>query len=116
MENMRDKKIYFPQSFNEQMSQIDGMKIHPIHYALVKGIEKEKSVELIGIYDSLGKLQDAYIIAFQKLEEQHKNMTGLLGNQVSYIVEHEKAMINMFDEFTGRWRYNISPDQLFWKV
>ena len=42
MENMRDKKIYFPQSFNEQMSQIDGVKIHPIHYALVKGIEKEK--------------------------------------------------------------------------
>ena len=102
--------------FNFQMSQIDSLKAHPIHYALVKGIEKEKNVELIGIYDSLGKLQDAYVIAFQKLEEQHKNMTGLLGNQVSYIVEHEKVMINMFDEFTGRWRYNISPDQLFWKA
>ena len=115
MKNMRDKRIYFPKSFNEQMSQIDSLKVHPIHYALVKGIEKEKTVELLGVYDSLGKLQDAYVIAFQKLEEQHKNMTGLLGNQVSYIVEHEKVMINMFDEFTGRWNYNIRPDQLFWK-
>ena len=101
--------------FNFQMSQIDSLKTHPIHYALVKGIEKEKTVELLGVYDSLGKLQDAYVIAFQKLEEQHKNMTGLLGSQVSYIVEHEKVMINIFDEFTGRWRYNTSPDQLFWK-
>ena len=113
---INNRKIYTFKSVDEQLARIDGMKIHPIHYALVKGIEKEKNVELIGIYDSLGKLQDAYIIAFQKLEEQHKNMTGLLGNQVSYIVEHEKVMINMFDEFTGRWRYNISSDQLFWKA
>lgn len=112
---INNRKIYTFKSVDEQLARIEGMKIHPIHYALVKGIEKEKTVELLGVYDSLGKLQDAYVIAFQKLEEQHKNMTGLLGNQVSYIVEHEKVMINMFDEFTGRWRYNISPEQLFWK-
>lgn len=97
-------------------AHIAELEIHPVHYVLVKGLDvrhSENNNEILGVYDSLGKLQDAYVIAFQKLEEQHKNITGLLGNQVSYIVEHEKVMIHMFDEFTGRWRYNIHPGQLF---
>ena len=94
------------------------LETHPVHYVLAKGLDvriNENNNEILGVYDSLGKLQDAYVIAFSKLEEQHKNMTGLLGKQVDRIVKHEKVMINTFDEFTGRWQYNIDPDQLFLK-
>lgn len=69
--------------------------------------------EILGVYDSIARLQDAYIIALQKLEEQHKNMTGLLGNMVAYIVKNEKIMINVFDEFSGKWYYNVKTDRLF---
>ena len=92
------------------------LETHPVHYVLAKGLDvriNENNNEILGVYDSLGKLQDAYVIAFSKLEEQHKNMTGLLGKQVDYIVKHEKVMINTFDEFSGRWQYHVDPDQLF---
>lgn len=39
---INNRKIYTFKSVDEQLARIDGMKIHPIHYALVKGIEKEK--------------------------------------------------------------------------
>ena len=94
------------------------LETHPVHYVLAKGLDvriNENNNEILGVYDSLGKLQDAYVIAFSKLKEQHQNMTGLLGKQVDYIVKHEKVMINTFDEFTGHWQYNVDPDQLFWK-
>ena len=94
---------------------ISELETHPVHYVLVKGLDvrnNENNNEILGVYDSLGKFQDAYVIAFSKLKEQHQNMTGLFGN---YIVKHEKVMINTFDEFTGCWQYNIDPNQLFWK-
>lgn len=96
------------------------LEAHPMHYVLVKGLDvrhsgEDKNEEFLGIYDSLARLQDTYVMALQKLEEQHKNMTGLLGDKVNYIVKHEKVMINVFDEFTGRWYYDVSPEQLFWR-
>lgn len=51
----------------------------------------------------------------QKLEEQHKNMTGLLGDKVDYLAKHEKVMINAFNEFSGEWHYHVKPEQLFWR-
>lgn len=48
------------------------------------------------------------------LKNNLENMKGLLGDEVDYIVKHEKIMINVFDEFTGRWYYNVKPEQLFW--
>ena len=97
---------------------ISELETHPVHYVLVKGLDvrnNENNNEILGVYDSLGKLQDAYVIAFSKLKEQHQNMTGLLGKQADYIVKHEKVMINTFDEFMDRWQYNVDPNQLFWK-
>lgn len=101
-------------------SYIAELEAHPVHYVLVKGLDvrpngKEENDEVLGIYDSMARLQDAYVIALQKLEEQHKNMTGLLGDKVDYIAKHEKVMINVFDEFTGGWYYNVKPEQLFWR-
>lgn len=101
-------------------SYIAELEAHPIHYILVKGFdvksnEEDKNEEFLGVYDSIARLQDAYVIALQKLEEQHKNMTGLLGDKVDYIIKHEKVMINAFDEFTGRWYYDMKPEQLFWR-
>ena len=103
---------------NYLQAYIAELESRPMHYVLVKGLgvrNSENNNEILGVYDSLEKLQDAYVIAFSKLEEQHKNMTGLLGKQVDYIVKHEKVMINTFDEFSGRWQYHVDPDQLFWK-
>lgn len=101
-------------------SYIAELESHPIHFALVKGFDakssdKEENNELIGIYDSIEKLEDAYIIAFEKLEERHKAMIGLLGNRVDYVIKHEKVMIHAFDEFLSNWHYDISPEQLFWR-
>lgn len=105
---------------NYLQSYIAELEAHPMHYVLVKGLDvrhsgEDKNDELLGIYDSMGKLQDAYIIAVQKLEEQHKNITGLLGKKADNIVKHEKIMINAFDEFAGCWYYDVSPEQLFWR-
>ena len=103
---------------NYLQAYIAELESRPMHYVLVKGLDvrnSENNNEILGVYDSLEKLQDAYVIAFSKLEEQHKNMTGLLGKQVDYIVKHEKVMINTFDEFIGHWQYHVDPDQLFWK-
>lgn len=89
-------------------SYIAELEVHPIHYVLVKGFdvksnEKDKNEKFLGIYDSIAKLEDAYIIALQKLEDQHKNMTRLLGDKMDYIIKHQKVIINAFDEFTGCW-------------
>ncbi len=103
---------------NYLQAYIAELESRPMHYVLVKGLDvrnSENNNEILGVYDSLEKLQDAYVMALSKLEEQHKNMTGLLGKQVDYIVKHEKVMINTFDEFFGRWQYHVDPDQLFWK-
>lgn len=103
---------------NYMQAYITELEMHPTHYFLVKGLDvaqKESENEWLGIYNSLGKLQDAYIVATQKLEEQHKNMIGLIGDKADYIVNHEKVIINAFDEFTGRWFYNISPEKIFWR-
>lgn len=116
---LSEKQIY--EYWNAYLqSYIAELETHPMHYVLIKELdvrqdEEERSDEFLGIYDSLARLEDAYVIAVQKLEEQHKNMTGLLGDKVDYIVKHEKVMINAFDEFTGRWHYNVKPEQLFWR-
>ena len=118
------KKIYKKKGYEYWnaylQSYIAEMESHPMHYVLIKGIdvrqdEEEQNNKFLGIYDGLARLEDAYVVAVQKLEEQHKNMTGLLGDKVDYIVKHEKIMINVFDEFTGRWHYNVKPEQLFWR-
>lgn len=116
---LSEKQIY--EYWNAYLqSYIAEMESHPMHYVLIKGIdvrqdEEEQNNKFLGIYDGLARLEDAYVVAVQKLEEQHKNMTGLLGDKVDYIVKHEKIMINVFDEFTGRWHYNVKPEQLFWR-
>lgn len=108
---LSEKQIY--EYWNAYLqSYIAEMESHPMHYVLIKGIdvrqdEEEQNNKYLGIYDGLARLEDAYVVAVQKLEEQHKNMTGLLGDKVDYIVKHEKIMINVFDEFTGRWHYNV---------
>lgn len=89
-----------------------------MHYCLVRGMDNVSNVETdsqcLGIYTSLGKLKDAYIMAVQKLEEQHKNMVGLIEDKAEYIVNHEKIMINAFDEISSRWFYDIRPEKLLW--
>ena len=93
------KKIYKKKGYEYWnaylQSYIAEMESHPMHYVLIKGIdvrqdEEEQNNKFLGIYDGLARLEDAYVVAVQKLEEQHKNMTGLLGDKVDYIVKHEK--------------------------
>ena len=62
-------------------SYIAELEAQPIHYVLVKGFdvkgnEADKNEKFLGIYDSIARLQDAYVIALQKLEEQHKKDPG----------------------------------------
>lgn len=100
-------------------SYIAELAEHPVHYVLVKGNKKEHrkggDVKLLGIYDSLAKLEDAYIIELQKLENRHNKIHGLFGNKGEEIVEQEKIMINAFDEFSGRWYYDVKAGSLFWR-
>lgn len=92
-------------SFNEQMTWIEEeIEAHPIHYLLARG------KDLLGIYDSVEKLQDAY----EKTQEQHKYMTKILGSQAEDIVKQEKVIIQMYDEFLDQWD-RIDPNQLFWR-
>ncbi len=95
------------------MNKCEGM-----HYCLIRGMDNivdvESNSQCLGIYTSLGKLKDAYIMAVQKLEEQHKKMSGMIGDEAKYMVEHEKIMINAFDEFSDRWFYDVSPEKLLW--
>ena len=91
---------------------------HPL-FALVEGFDKgrgeDKKVEIIGIYDSIAKLEDAYICALDKLERKQENMKQVLGNMEFQSIKHEKIMINVFDESLGKWEYDVKPGQLFWK-
>lgn len=54
------------------------LEMHSIHYILYR-IEKQ-SKKILGVYDSIAKLQDAYVIENQKLENRQKNIIGLLEN------------------------------------
>lgn len=79
-------------------SYIAEFEAHPVHYVLVKGRDashagEDKKDEILGIYDNVKKLQNAY-------------MTALT-------VNHEKVMINAFDEVAGCWHYDVEPEQLF---
>lgn len=87
------------------------LEMHSIHYILYR-IEKQ-SKKILGVYDSIAKLQDAYVIENQKLENRQKNIIGLLENNADDIVKPEKVMIDAFDEFTMSWHNNIKPENLF---
>ena len=87
-----------------------------VHYVLVRELSDIKKGEnrnnqILGVYSSLGKLEDAYVIAHQKLKERHKRIK----NKLDYIVKYEKIMIDVFDEFTNQWYYDVNPEQLFWR-
>lgn len=76
-------------------SYVAELEEHPIHYVLLKKQEgKDKNDELIGIYNSIARLQEAYNIAVYNLEKQK-----------------EQLVINAFDEVIGRWYYNVKPEQ-----
>jgi hypothetical protein len=72
------------------------LEAHPMHYLLIKKMD-DKSDDIIGIYNSLTSLKEAYVVAVQN------------------IVKHEKVMINAFDEYAGSWHYNVKPGEL-WKI
>lgn len=72
-------------------SYIAELEMHPVHYILYKTDEHSKKI--LGVYDSIAKLQDAYVIEIQKLEIRHKNIIGLLGNNADDIVKQEMCMI-----------------------
>lgn len=79
-------------------SYIAESEAYPVRYALVKERDashagEDKTDEILGIYDNVKKLQNAY-------------MTALTAN-------HEKVMINAFDEATGCWHYYVEPERLF---
>ena len=52
---------------NYLQAYIAELESRPMHYVLVKGLDvrnSENNNEILGVYDSLKKLQDAYVIAF----------------------------------------------------
>lgn len=78
-------------------SYIAELENHPMHYILLKKQEgQDKNYELIGIYDSVARLQEAYNIAVNNFKQQK-----------------EQLVINAFDEAIGRWNYNLKPEQCF---
>lgn len=70
------------------------LEMHPVHYILYR--TEKQSKKILGVYDSIAKLQDVYVNAHD-------------------IVKTEKVMIDAFDEFTMSWHNNIKPEKLFSK-
>lgn len=93
-EALSERQIY--DYWNSYMqSYIAELENHPMHYILLKKQEgQDKNDELIGIYNSIARLQEAYNIAVYNLEKQK-----------------EQLVINAFDEVIGRWYYNVKPEQ-----
>lgn len=95
-EALSERQIYA--YWNSYMqSYIAELEEHPMNYVLLKKQEgQEKNNELIGIYNSIARLQEAYNIAVYNLEKQK-----------------EQLVINAFDEVIGCWYYNVKPEQCF---
>ena len=80
-----------------------------MHYFLICGYEEfHDGDEWIGIYDDLTQLKNAYEDAVQALEQEHRLYSGN-----DWAAQHEKIMINVFDESTGKWHYDIPYAVLF---
>lgn len=92
----RDRKNFFPRSFNEQMTWI-GEEVENI----IKNNEKFHSKEKI-----------------LKEEKEQKELMEEYGAQdrgVQYAIKHEKIKIYLFDESSEKWTWGIAPEQIFGK-
>lgn len=86
------------------------LEAQSVSYFLMRGYDEcHDEGEWIGIYDSLPKLKYAYKEAVQKLENEHKES----GDSDNRIATHEKVMINIFNQGTGEWCYDIPYEILF---
>lgn len=94
---------------NYLLAYIAELESSPVHYFLICGYDEfHDGDEWIGIYDSLTQLKSAYEDAVQELEQEHRQY-----RENSWTVGHEKVMVNVFDESTGKWHYDIPYAVLF---
>lgn len=78
--------------------------VSPVHYFLMRGYEAfHDGDEWIGIYNSRNALLDAYNKAEEELKKELEE---------GWASKSEKIMINIFDECTGKWKYNVKPELL----
>lgn len=74
------------------------------HYFLMRGCnEFHDADDWIGIYNSEKALFDAYNKAKEELKKELEE---------GWASKREKIMINIFDEHTGKWEYDVNPNLL----
>lgn len=91
----------------------------PVHYLLMRGDENSYDDMVgIGIYQTIGKLREAYYSVVEEMEKEQKELIEEYGADdrgVQYALRHEKVKIYVFDETTEKWTWDIAPEQIFGK-
>lgn len=81
---------------------------HHVHYFLMSGYDEfHDDDDWLGIYHDWRLARDAYYKAAGQLEEEHQRWHD------EFTIKHEKIMIHIFDETTGKWDYNVDPNLIF---
>lgn len=78
------------------------------HYFIMRGCDGfHDSDEWIGIYRAWNQARDAYVKAAAQLEEEHRKTAD------DSTRAHEKIMVHIFDEATGKWSHDVDPELMF---
>lgn len=91
----------------------------PVHYLLMRGDENSYDDMVgIGIYQTIGKLREAYYSVVEEMKKEQKELIEEYGADdrgVQYALRHEKVKIYAFDETSEKWTWDIAPEQIFGK-
>lgn len=91
----------------------------PVHYLLMRGDENSYDDMVgIGIYQTIGKLREAYYSVVEEMEKEQRKLIeeyGAHDRGVQYAIRHEKVKIYAFDEISEKWTCDITPEQIFGK-
>lgn len=98
---------------NYKWAYIAEIESQKIHYFLIREYEEfHDGDEWIGIYHAWDLARDAYYKAVEELEKEHQEDGNIYGNNAS---QHIKIMVNIYDETTGKWEYDVEPKLIFKK-
>lgn len=81
---------------NYMWAYVAELESQHVHYFIMRGYEEVHDDEWIGIYHAWHLARDAYNKAAEQLKE-----------------EHQKIMVHIFDETTGKWNYDVDPKLIF---
>lgn len=78
------------------------------HYFVMRGYDEfHDDDEWIGVYHAWNRARDAYNKAVRQLEEEHQSSPG------NFAKAHERIMVHIFDETTGKWEKDVDPELIF---